>query len=72
MLGEQDGYIYGYLFRSSLKGGAFVIDIGDKEYRIFDLVEVWDGEVFIEKDVITIDYSEVVGAKGRLRKIQST
>lgn len=45
---NNDGYIYGRLFKSSRNEGQFLIDVGEKEFNVegYD-IEVWDGERYI-------------------------
>lgn len=45
---NNDGYIYGRLFKSARNNGQFVIDIGEKEFQVDGFeVEVWNGVKYI-------------------------
>lgn len=66
-LKENDGYIYGYLFRSGMNG--LVLDEGPKEHPINSAEVFIDGQyVLIEN--LTLDFvkeNNLYGAKARIR-----
>lgn len=64
--GIRDGYIYGYLFKSSYANRRVVIDIGKKEYPT-DEAEIWDGEKFVWTEQLNnLEYSSICGKIARL------
>ncbi|MFC5402345.1 hypothetical protein [Cohnella soli] len=62
----EDGYVYGYLFRSALFNGQFVLDGGEIEYRT-NFAEMWNGEKYVlVEDLTKLPYSEVAGNRAKV------
>lgn len=64
---KSDGYIYGYIFRSSLYNGSIVLDAGEEEFPVSE-AELLEGEKYVCKgNLDRMEYFDICGSKARIK-----